>query len=651
MENKMTICYAEKRGADDNNKYPYKQVVTCLDDLLKATAYDHVCAVYKGNARSGDNFIESTCLVMDCDNAPKKPSDPDIPPEDWKTPEDVADAFPGVDFYIVYSRNNQKPKGNRPPRPKFHVYFPISQMTSFGDYAKLKRRIQRYFPAFDSNALDAARFFYGVENPQGEYFEGLFNVDDIIDILDLDASESGGESAEAVPDNTVPTNEDASIQKKSDRAGNAATSRPKFGEPLYEGNRNSGLHKIALSLLTKYGHDDSQAYDLFMQEADCCQPSLEDKEISTIWHSAVDYYNKQIKTKPDYVTPKQYALRQLEIKPIPSDFSDVGQASLLAEIYSEKLRYTTATKWLVYDGQKWNEDELQAQALAQELTEKQLEYAKDLVRQAQKAENEAAESDKDASDESKSLKFAKDFRKFVMMERRSPRIAAALTETRPKVAIKMEDLDSDPFLLNTPAGTVDLRTGEMRPHNPLDYCTKITAVSPSMEGMDIYKDFLWKLTCGDKDMELYLQKTSGMELIGKVFSENMEMAYGGGGNGKSSYYDSKQTSLGDYASSISAKLLTVSYNQNKKPEIAELRGKRFVIAAELDEDQRLDTAVLKQLCSTGKIIGEKSTRTRLILNRRIHWLCTPTIFPKSAQKIREPGTVLWSSRSTRISVG
>lgn len=103
---------------------------------------------------------------MDCDN------DHSENPDDWVTPKDVAAAFPGVAFAVHYSRNNGKPKNGKPPRPKFHVFFPIERITDAAEYASLKKLVNAIFPYFfDDKALDAVRFFYGTDDPEVEIFD------------------------------------------------------------------------------------------------------------------------------------------------------------------------------------------------------------------------------------------------------------------------------------------------------------------------------------------------------------------------------------------------------------------------------------------------------------------------------------------------
>lgn len=160
---------------------------------------------------------------------------------------------------------------------------------------------------------------------------------------------------------------------------------------------------------------------------------------------------------------------------------------------------------------------------------------------------------------------------------------------------------------NTPYATYDLRkglAGEL-PHNPEDLITKITACSPGEEGKQIWLDALKLFFCKDQKLIDYVQETVGMAAIGKVYQENMIIAYGGGANGKSTFWNTIFRVLGNYAGKLSAEALTMNCKRNVKPEMAELKGKRLIISSEMEEGMRLNTAVVKQLCSTDEIQAEK----------------------------------------------
>ena len=96
-----------------------------------------------------------------------------------------------------------------------------------------------------------------------------------------------------------------------------------------------------------------------------------------------------------------------------------------------------------------------------------------------------------------------------------------------------------------------------------------------------------------------------MAAIGKVYQEHMIIAYGGGANGKSTFWNTIFRVLGDYAGKLSAEALTMNCKRNIKPEMAELKGRRLIISSEMEEGMRLNTATVKQLCSTDEIQAEK----------------------------------------------
>lgn len=119
----FTLYTANCCGDSSNCIYPNKTHITDSASFVAAIKQDHVCAAYKNNYRSNDNFLETDVLPMDCDN------DHSDDPKDWIYPLDVVMAFPDVSLLVSYSRNNMKVKNGKAARPKFHVYFPIPTMT------------------------------------------------------------------------------------------------------------------------------------------------------------------------------------------------------------------------------------------------------------------------------------------------------------------------------------------------------------------------------------------------------------------------------------------------------------------------------------------------------------------------------------------
>ena len=162
----ITLYTANCRENPYNTRYPVKREITTLDDLKAAVEFDQVFAEYQNDHRAITDFIRSDCLPFDCDN-----DHSDIESE-WKTAADVERAFPGVPFYLIYSRHHMKQKGKYGPRPRFHVIFPIDPLTDGDAYRQLKESVISYFPYFDTRAKDAARFFFGVKDPVVELHGG-----------------------------------------------------------------------------------------------------------------------------------------------------------------------------------------------------------------------------------------------------------------------------------------------------------------------------------------------------------------------------------------------------------------------------------------------------------------------------------------------
>lgn len=323
----------------------------------------------------------------------------------------------------------------------------------------------------------------------------------------------------------------------------------------------------------------------------------------------------------------------------PGDQTDVGQASVFVQEYGHKIRYSKATDFLIYNGQKWDENSLDVQRLSQELTERQLQEARKKLEEARQAYDRAVEDDPESAGEAKKeVDRCGKYRKYVLQRRGSAKIKATMTEAAPMVQIQTKDLDADGYLLNTPGGTVNLRTGEIRPHRPEDYCTKITAVAPDQTSAEIWAAFLDRLTVGDKDLARYLQEVAGICAIGEVKREELIIATGTGGNGKSTFFNLLARVMGDYSGALSAEILTTGTKKNKDPEKAELRGKRLVIAAELEEGMRLSTATVKQLCSTDEIQAEKKYKDPFKFRPSHHVVLYTNHLPKVGT--RDSGT--WS---------
>lgn len=296
----FTIFRSNVMGVVKNVIYKQKEVITSCDDLARVAQYDHVAAAYKNNHRKIENFIESNCILMDCDNDDTENS------TSWLKPEDIRDyRLPNVEFYYVPSRNCDKVKHHGEPeeksaRPRYHYYFPLKNpITDAAILAEYVNKLHIINPEVDHNAKDAARFFYGYREPVpvAYHVEGSLDLIEYIDSLPASYFNITGIATQSKSvDASGITLDTSAIQS----TGNI------IGDRIPNGSRNATLFKIATQLLTRYGGDCAEVRAQFIKYSKLCETPLDDKELNTIYKSAVLNFNKHIGDRADYISPEDY---------------------------------------------------------------------------------------------------------------------------------------------------------------------------------------------------------------------------------------------------------------------------------------------------------------------------------------------------------
>ena len=566
----FTLSCAKVRGKKSNTYYPNEQTIHNLDELQKAARYDHTPGFFKDLHRSKASWYWEECIVLDVDNTT---------PGNVTTPDDIARDFPGVGHYIIFSRNHNRPKvkddgkGEYPAAPRFHIYFPISsQFTGDEMDAFIKRAIASQ-PYFDPCCDGRARFIFGVENPQGEAVPGDLTLDDFL------------------AQHTTPVANIPAVLPASTGAERI----------IPAGERHDHMVSLATKLLKKCGPDGiEQAREAYDLEAEHLEAGFPRDELERIWEDQLAFVQTTIWTAPDYLTPAEYNARDffpVEVLSFKlSDLSEIAEGQLFAKNTSGVLLWNPSLDWLVWDGCRFAPDNSKARLLAQNFTGKQHRAAQADVQQAAGA----AAQDTENAELAARAKKAKALLTFVNRCRSTNGLNHLMTEAAPHLACKLDDLDADPFALNTPAGIVDLRTGVLHPSDPAAFCTKVTAVGACDDGAELWRGFLDTICCGDAGLVDYLQTVAGMAALGQVFTETLLLATGDGGNGKSTFFNTLARVLGDYATSVRPALLLTG-NANNGAELAALRGVRLALAAETEEGQRLDGAAVKGLVSTDRV--------------------------------------------------
>jgi putative DNA primase/helicase len=169
-------------------------------------------------------------------------------------------------------------------------------------------------------------------------------------------------------------------------------------------------------------------------------------------------------------------------------------------------------------------------------------------------------------------------------------------QTDRSFAVTAADWNRDPYLLATPRGTVELRTGKLRPANPDDRINKITAVGPPAAiKCPRWLAFLAEATGNDAELIDFIQRWCGYSLTGDISEHALVFCYGSGGNGKTVLLNTVSAILGDYATVAAMETFVASQFDQHPTDMAMLCGARLVTAAETEEGRAWAETKIKQL--------------------------------------------------------
>lgn len=264
-------------------------------------------------------------------------------------------------------------------------------------------------------------------------------------------------------------------------------------------------------------------------------------------------------------------------------WTELGYARRLVAAYGDRLRYVPAwRRWLVWDGMRWAHDatgqaQRWAKVIARTITTEAMAIQDEKARKA--AENIARRGE----------------------SAHAVAGALTLTGTEPGIVVTPDDLDADPFLLNCANGTLDLRTDELRPHDPADLLTKMAgaAYTPDAACPEFTK-FL-KRVQPKQEMRAYLARLLGHALEGRVTAHILPIFHGAGANGKGTLTTAVLAALGDYGDAADPELLTARTFDAHPTGTADLVGLRLAVLHESDHGRRLAEGTVKRLTGGDRI--------------------------------------------------
>lgn len=260
--------------------------------------------------------------------------------------------------------------------------------------------------------------------------------------------------------------------------------------------------------------------------------------------------------------------------------TDLGNAERLVNRHGENIHYSEERKkWLIWQGKVWEWDfGAQIMALAKET-------ARNILREA--------------ADENDDIQ-RKELVKHAMRSEGEARLTAMVTlaQSEPGVPVKNTALNSNHWLFNCNNGTLDLRTGELLPHNRGNLLTIISPVSYDTHApRQLWSKFLDRVMGGSKELSQYLQRAVGYSLTGDMRAQVMFFLFGLGNNGKSTFVGTIRKIMAAYGAKAPVDMFLARDKKMRGPteDLANLQGKRFIAASEVGIGRRLEVVIIKDM--------------------------------------------------------
>ena len=280
-------------------------------------------------------------------------------------------------------------------------------------------------------------------------------------------------------------------------------------------------------------------------------------------------------------------------KIIPRSWDDQGRGLRMRDQFATVLKFNAVDKkWFFFNGSYWQEDignqrvELAAERVANSIKKEKPELSFSTKTDEDKAMNEWYKFQKDSRSHMAKMHMIDEFKKYVI--------------------VKHGEFDKEDMLLNTESGYVDLSSGELHDHD-IDKKFSHQTVAEYSDNVDapLWEKFLNQIFNNDEELIHYVQKAIGYSFTGSVDEQCLFILNGRGRNGKSVFSNVVSDVAGNYAKQMNVQTIVAKKNQSgsANSDIARLEGARIVTSSELNEGDRFDESLVKQLTGGDKILA------------------------------------------------
>lgn len=399
-----------------------------------------------------------------------------------------------------------------------------------------------------------------------------------------------------------------------------------------EGGRNDQLNRSAFSLGTFVGA--GQLDQTLVEKAleDACQFNglAKDDGIEQCRKTIASGVSAGAKNPRDLSNVGQKAIAnglrvsESDTEPLDTLLTEAGNAKQFERDNAGHVYYATGRGWVRWNGKHFEDDAEEAYAMRQmrKIAYSWYERGVTATKEDHKFEAEAMKRFSRASLSTKMLK-------------------ASLAQAKIAEGILTDAgrFDTDPMLLNTQNGIVDLKTGELKPHEPAMMMSKICNASYNPNaGAPMWDKFLNDAFLGKKDVIDFVRRWLGYCLTGKTDEQKYVIAWGEGGNGKTTLFGIMEWLLGSYALKMDSSTITAKRDKSEvNPGLAQVPGARMIICTEWNDTARPDETLLKDLT------GKETIKTRTLYQTPFSFMpqCKINIFGNDRPDIHGTDTATW----------
>ncbi len=332
------------------------------------------------------------------------------------------------------------------------------------------------------------------------------------------------------------------------------------------------------------------------------------------------------------------------VLPTVSRCTHLANSYRIRHYYKGRLWYALGLGWVMWTGKFWRSDPTSEGSIATGF----VDNLSRLIARESAALSRSASEESDEDRRTALMEQAESLLKWAVQSENERTIAAGLKLTKHALLIEYGALNADPWLFNVQNGTVDLRTGMLRPHDPDNLITFISPVTyNSVATCPNWERFLLEVFAGDAEMVAFIQRAVGWSLTGVVKERALFFLYGHAGkNGKTTMVEAIMKLVGNYGEScygygrkVGAETFMKSRNmEDNQRKAATLAGPRFICTSEVDEEHRLNEQLIKDITGGDTIEGRRLYQEAFTFKPQFK----PWMYGNHKPEIRGTDDAIWS---------